>query len=99
MSLESAPQEQQRLLPEILEDRLIGIFGRAAGVALVVLVATGWISLLSWSVTDPSLTHATSGATHIDQRVGAPACSSACATLPWSISQSRQVRPSDPLTL
>ena len=62
MSLESAPTEQQRLLPESLEDRLIGIFGRVGGLTLVVLVAAGWLSLLSWSVTDPSLTHATSGA-------------------------------------
>ena len=61
MSLESSPPDQQRLLPELLEDRLIGVFGRAAGLILVVLVAAGWVSLLSWSVTDPSLTHATSG--------------------------------------
>lgn len=35
----------------------------AAGVALACAAALGWLSLLSWSVHDPSLTHATSGAT------------------------------------
>ena len=37
--------------------------GNAAGIALACAAAFGWLGLLSWSVLDPSLTHATSGAT------------------------------------
>jgi S-DNA-T family DNA segregation ATPase FtsK/SpoIIIE len=61
MSPERESQEQQRLLPASLEDRLIGVFGRVGGLALLTGVAIGWLSLLTWSVTDPSLSHATSG--------------------------------------
>ena len=38
-------------------------FSKAAGIALACAAAFGWLSLMSWSVHDPSLTHATSGAT------------------------------------
>ena len=38
-------------------------FIKAAGIALACAAAFGWLTLLSWSVHDPSLTHATSGAT------------------------------------
>jgi S-DNA-T family DNA segregation ATPase FtsK/SpoIIIE len=36
---------------------------KATGITLACVAALGWLSLLSWSVHDPSLTHATSGAT------------------------------------
>lgn len=45
-----------------MEDRLIGWFIRAGGLALLVGVAAAWASLLTWSQTDPSLTHAADGA-------------------------------------
>lgn len=63
----SAPQ---RLLPPSLEARLIGTLGRGMGVALLVLLATVWASLVTWSVTDPSLSHTTSG--DIRNALGAP---------------------------
>ena len=37
--------------------------GRSAGAALAGLAAVGWLSLLSWSVHDPSFTHATNTVT------------------------------------
>jgi S-DNA-T family DNA segregation ATPase FtsK/SpoIIIE len=63
MPLESFAQDHQRLLPRTLENRLLGMLGRASGLVLSVLVAAAWLSLLTWSVADPSLTNATSGAT------------------------------------
>lgn len=55
--------ESTPLLPSVLKDRLAGGLRRVLG--YVVLV--GWtacaVSLLTWSHADPSLTHATSGAT------------------------------------
>lgn len=53
--------EHQRLLPESLEARLVGLFARVGGLLLLVAVAALWGSILTWSVTDPSLTHATGG--------------------------------------
>lgn len=63
----SAPQ---RLLPPSLEARLIGTLGRGTGVAMLLLLAALWVSLVSWSVTDPSLSHATGGP--IRNALGAP---------------------------
>ncbi len=53
--------QQQRLLPGTLEDRLIGVLGRLTGYFLLALVAAVWLSILTWALTDPSLTHATGG--------------------------------------
>lgn len=36
-------------------------FGRLAGGLLLAIVAVLWLSVMTWSVSDPSLTHATSG--------------------------------------
>ncbi len=44
-----------------LEQRLMAAFGRFAGGLLLLVVAALWLSVMTWSVTDPSLTHATSG--------------------------------------
>jgi S-DNA-T family DNA segregation ATPase FtsK/SpoIIIE len=44
-----------------MEDRLMGLLSRAGGVLLLVAVAAAWASLLTWSRTDPSLTHAVAG--------------------------------------
>jgi S-DNA-T family DNA segregation ATPase FtsK/SpoIIIE len=61
---ESAEIDQKRLFPTWLENRLWGWLARGAGVALCAAGAAGWLSLLTWSVTDPSLTQETGGATH-----------------------------------
>jgi DNA segregation ATPase FtsK/SpoIIIE, S-DNA-T family len=53
--------DPRRLLSSDLEDRLIGLASRAGGVLLLVGVGLGWASLLTWSQSDPSLTHAASG--------------------------------------
>ena len=53
--------EQPRLLPASLEDRLVNWIGRFGGAALLLAITLIWLSLLTWSVGDPSLTHATSG--------------------------------------
>ena len=39
----------------------MGLLSRAGGVLLLVAVAAAWASLLTWSRTDPSLTHAVAG--------------------------------------
>ncbi|PPD00565.1 MAG: cell division protein FtsK [Hyphomicrobium sp.] len=59
MSLDTRGIDPQRLFPQSMEDRLIGWLGRAGGLFLLAGVAVLWACLLSWSVTDPSLTHAT----------------------------------------
>ena len=53
--------QPQRLLPATLEVRLIGFFGRVGGYGLLAIVAGVWLSLMTWALTDPSLTHATGG--------------------------------------
>ena len=55
--------EPRPLLPRPLEERLRGSVSRLAGIVLAVLTAAGWLSLMTWSAQDPSLTHAASGAT------------------------------------
>ena len=53
--------DPRRLLPSAMEERLIGWSIRAGGLALLVSVAAAWASLLTWSQSDPSLTHAADG--------------------------------------
>ena len=62
--------DRQRLLPPALEARLIGTLGRGSGVLLLVALAAVWASMVSWSVADPSLTHATDGP--VRNALGAP---------------------------
>ncbi len=62
--------DRQRFLPPALEARLIGTLGRGGGLLLVVVLAAVWTSMVSWSVADPSLTHATDGP--IRNALGAP---------------------------
>src|SRR5690606_5876429 len=62
--------EHQRLLPPALEARLIGTLGRGSGIALLVVIAAVWASMVSWSIADPSLTHATDGP--VRNALGAP---------------------------
>ncbi len=59
MSLDTRGIDPQRLLPQSLEDRLLSWLARCSGVGLLMLVAMLWVSLATWSLTDPSLTHAT----------------------------------------
>ncbi len=63
MHVERSGLEPRPLLPPTLEDRLLGLLMKITGLALVVLALAGWLSLMTWSASDPSLTHATSGAT------------------------------------
>ncbi len=63
MSFERTGHEPRPLLPDALEERLVGGLLKAAGFALVAAAVAGWLSLVSWSADDPSLTHATSGLT------------------------------------
>ncbi|HKZ95420.1 MAG TPA: DNA translocase FtsK 4TM domain-containing protein [Hyphomicrobiaceae bacterium] len=65
-----ATEVEQRLLPASLEDRLIGWLGRCGGALLLTIVGAVWLSLLTWSLADPSLTHATAG--HVQNWLGAP---------------------------
>ena len=62
MSLDTRGLDPQRLLPQSLEDRLLGWVGRFGGAILLGLTVLIWISLVSWSVLDPSLTHTTTAA-------------------------------------
>ena len=59
MSLDTRGIDPQRLLPQSLEDRLLGWLGRVGGAMLLASTSLVWLSLVSWSVFDPSLTHAT----------------------------------------
>ncbi|MEQ1613544.1 MAG: DNA translocase FtsK 4TM domain-containing protein, partial [Hyphomicrobiaceae bacterium] len=70
MAFQSRASDPQRLLPETLEDRILGVVSQGAGGLLCLCAVAGWLSLLSWSLDDPSLTHATSGATR--NLLGAP---------------------------
>ena len=70
MAFQSRGGGSQRLLPETLEDRILGWAAQGAGGFLCFAGAAGWISLLTWSVSDPSLTHATGGI--IRNWLGAP---------------------------
>jgi len=63
MALHGSSYEPRPILPQPLEERLRGSFWRLAGFALAALTAAGWLSLMTWSAADPSLTHAAGGAT------------------------------------
>ncbi len=52
-------EDGYRLLPSAVEDALRRFLGRGLGFALLGVLAISWLSLVTWSVTDPSLTHVT----------------------------------------
>ena len=56
-------EDMAPLLPSLLKDRLNGWVCKVSGLAVLVACVAAGISLLTWSAADPSLTHATSGAT------------------------------------
>lgn len=53
---------QNRLLPNGLETALKRLLGQFFGLTLIIAAGAGWLCLLSWSIDDPSLNHATSEA-------------------------------------
>ncbi len=63
MDVERIGQQSRPLLPVDLGGKVIGVVCRAVGLAFGLVAAAGWLSLLTWSADDPSLTHAASGQT------------------------------------
>ncbi|MFM9941317.1 MAG: DNA translocase FtsK [Hyphomicrobiaceae bacterium] len=63
MSVERFSPDPQPLLLDSVEDRLVGLLLKAAGLLLLLSAVVLWLSLATWSAQDPSLTHATSGLT------------------------------------
>ena len=63
MAYRSSVGERRPFLPDVVEGRVLLWAGRSAGAALAGLATVGWLSLLSWSVHDPSFTHASNTAT------------------------------------
>ena len=57
----SSRGDTRRLLSSDMEDRLIGWLNRAGGILLLAGVGAAWASLITWSQSDPSLTHAATG--------------------------------------
>lgn len=61
MSFESHVSVNNTAVLPPIERRLVFAFSRFAGGSLLVAVAVLWLSVMTWSINDPSLTHATSG--------------------------------------
>jgi DNA segregation ATPase FtsK/SpoIIIE, S-DNA-T family len=59
MATYSVSRQSRRLLPQSVEAGLVRFFRRALGVVVLSLALAGWLSLLTWSVADPSLNHIT----------------------------------------
>ena len=108
MSLDTRGLDPQRLLPQSLEDRLLGWVGRFGGAILLGSMGLIWISLVSWSVLDPSLTHTTTAAARnfagpvgaiisdlLFQMLGFGAVLALIAPVVWGIEMLRSERVSD----
>ena len=63
MPFQPSDLTRSRAAPIAVEQRLLSVAGHLAGGIALAVIAALWLSLLTWSVTDPSLTHATSGPT------------------------------------
>ncbi len=63
MALTSGSAERKKLLPGTFETGLKRMAWRTVGTLLLALALAGWLSLATWSIHDPSLNHATRGAT------------------------------------
>ncbi len=63
MAFTSGSAERKKLLPGTFEAGLKRMAWRAGGAVLLVMALAGWLSLATWSIHDPSLNHATRGAT------------------------------------
>ena len=105
MSLDTRGIDPQRLLPQSLEDRLLGWLGRCGGIVLLGVITVLWGCLLSWSMSDPSLTHATTAPTRnlfgplgavisdlILQTLGLAAIVGLLAPMFWSVELVRRER-------
>ncbi len=57
--MRSVGLDRQRLLPASLEAWLVGCLNRAGGLSILAVAALLWGAVLTWSATDPSLTHTT----------------------------------------
>ncbi len=57
MSAGFRDERYDALLPERVEARLLGLGARMGGLVLLAVTGFIWLSLLTWSVNDPSLTH------------------------------------------
>ncbi len=108
MSLDTRGLDPQRLLPQSLEDRLLGWVGRFGGAALLGSTLLIWMSLVSWSVLDPSLTHTTTAVAHnfagpvgailsdlLFQMLGFGAVLTLVAPVVWGIEMVRSERVAD----
>ncbi|MGE0698174.1 MAG: DNA translocase FtsK 4TM domain-containing protein [Hyphomicrobiaceae bacterium] len=63
MQVERTGIEPRPLLPTTVEERLRGWTMKLAGLVLAALAVAGWLSLMTWSAADPSLTHSAAGST------------------------------------
>jgi S-DNA-T family DNA segregation ATPase FtsK/SpoIIIE len=63
MAFTSGNAERKKLLPGTFEDGLKRMGWRVLGTVFLALALAGWLSLATWSIHDPSLNHATRGAT------------------------------------
>lgn len=61
MSYARSGRSARPLLPDELEGRFVAGILKTAGLALVGLALAGWLSLVTWSAQDPSLTHTVGG--------------------------------------
>jgi S-DNA-T family DNA segregation ATPase FtsK/SpoIIIE len=108
MSLDTRGIDPRRLLPQSLEDRLLGWVGRFGGATLLGSTLLIWISLVSWSVLDPSLTHTTTTAARnfagpvgailsdlLFQMLGFGAVLALLAPVAWGIEMMRSERITD----
>ena len=59
MATYTVSRESRRLLPASMEAALARLSRRGLGVAVLSLALAGWVSLLTWSVADPSLNRIT----------------------------------------
>jgi DNA segregation ATPase FtsK/SpoIIIE, S-DNA-T family len=105
MSLDTRGIDPQRLLPQSLEDRLLSWMGRFGGTLLLGTTLLVWLSLVSWSALDPSLTHTTTTPAHnftgpvgaivsdlLFQMLGFGAVLALVAPLVWGIEMLRSER-------
>jgi DNA segregation ATPase FtsK/SpoIIIE, S-DNA-T family len=60
MTMDVTTDQPQRFLPRTLEDLLASWFRRACGLGVMAVAGIAWLALLTWSINDPSLAHATS---------------------------------------
>ncbi len=57
------PNDEDPLLPDHMQQVLMRWTARSAGTSLLLVSGALWLTLVTWQVTDPSLTHAVAGQT------------------------------------